>query len=117
MGAGARGGGVFGQIEGGYVKTSPEAKAIWDRITPLETQMRGKLWQLFELRTKEADQEQINAKVEEIRQLRQQVGEEQNKLREHWVGRGRGGPQQHSMGRGQAMHDNHDNCDCDQCDH
>ena len=87
----------------GYVKASPEAKAIWNQITRLQTQERARMWELFELRTQEADEEQLKAKAEELRAIHEQIREQREKLAEHWVGappgerggyRG-GGPGQH----------------------
>ena len=76
QGAGAR----------GYVKASPEAKAIWHQITRLQTQERARMWELFELRTQDADEEQLKAKAEELRAIHEQIREQREKLAEHWVG-------------------------------
>jgi hypothetical protein len=80
------GGGMMMAVpHGAHVSACDASKAIWEKIGELQTQMHEKSWELFVLRTQDADEEQINAKVEELKGLSEQMRTERENLREHIV--------------------------------
>ncbi len=80
---GMRGGMMMGMPHGAYVNACDASSAIWEKIGELQTRMHEQSWELFVLRTEDADQEQIEAKVEELKGLVEQMHTERQKLREY----------------------------------
>lgn len=74
-GPGGPGGGMGGgmMLMRGTVEVNAESKAVWDRITDLQTQVRATQWELLTLKSEGAGEEQLQAKVEELRALQEQM--------------------------------------------
>lgn len=114
----------------GTVEVNAESKAVWDRITDLQTQVRAKQWELFTLKSEGADEEQLQAKVEELRALQEQIRAAHEEFRQfvtppegfesgQGMGPGAGmGPRdgtgRGAQGGGQGLHRGEcgDDCDC-----
>lgn len=92
MGPGAIGGGQMGRagaMRGGQgmllrlnVEVNRESKAVWDRITKLQTQIRARQWEYFTLKSQGAGEEQLQAKLEQLRDLTEQLREARQEFRQ-----------------------------------
>lgn len=88
----------------GTVEVNRESKAVWDRITRLQTQMRNKQWELFALKSQGAGEEQLQAKLAELQGLGEQMRAAHEQFRQFvTVPEGMGAGQGRGM-RGQGMH-------------
>lgn len=82
----------------GTVEVNRESKAAWDKITRLQTQMRNKQWELFALRSQGAGEEQLQAKLTELRGLTEQLRAAREEFRQFVTV-----PEGAGLGQGQGM--------------
>ncbi|MGI5819334.1 MAG: hypothetical protein ACOX9R_14690 [Armatimonadota bacterium] len=97
---GARGGQMM-MPPGAYLTVNEASLAIWQRIGQLQTQTHVKTWELSLLHAQGATEEQIAAKVAELRALNEEMRTQNTAIREYVVypegmfqGRGEGAGQQ-----------------------
>lgn len=107
-GPGVRGGkgmavGGLGLMRG-TVEVNRESKAAWDKITRLQTQMRNKQWELFALRSQGAGEEQLQAKLTELRGLTEQLRAAREEFRQFVTVPEGAGPGQAQGMQGRRMH-------------
>ncbi len=80
-----RGGMTGGLPPGAYIRTSEASKEIWDQIGELQIGIHQMTWELSELRSGDADQDQVREKMREIRELNMQMREARQRLQDHIV--------------------------------
>ncbi len=100
-GPGGPGGGMM-LLMRGTVEVNAESKAVWDRITDLQMQVRATQWELFTLKSEGADEEQLRTKVEELRALQEQIRAAHEEFRQFVTPPEGFGPGQ-GMGAGAGM--------------
>ncbi len=107
-GPGGPGGGLM--LMRGTVEVNAQSKAVWDRITRLQTQMRAKQWELLTLKSQNAGEEQLRAKIEELRALQEQLRAAREEFRQFVTpapGFGPGAGQGPRGGQGPGVHRGH----------
>lgn len=94
-------GGMMLLPPGAYLQVNEQSQEIWTKIGEIQTQMHVKSWELSVLHAEGAGEEQIEAKVAELRELAQEMMAERQNLREHIVmPEGMQGPRDGARGGG-----------------
>ena len=70
---------------GAYLTISPASEAIWQTVGQIQTQLHAGTWELSQMHAQGADEEAIEAKVEQLRALNDQFQAQREALREHIV--------------------------------
>ncbi len=95
---------------GAFLRVNEQSQAIWERVVQIQNEMNQGVWQLSLLHAQRADEDAIQAHVNQMRERNQQMQQLREALRPHIVfpegmfqgGQDGGGAQGEGRGGGQG---------------